>query len=123
MEDIETRAEELDGAEPGEAVEMKGIDVDGHTNTMLSLFIYELGLVDNTGEVEKIVSAGKGAFPTVYVCYLASRWCFNIGCEHKSNRVYLTVLTITLFFFLSSLLPSSLWVSFSLVLCSSSHYT
>ena len=90
MDAIESQAGDLDGAEP-RVKEIAGAVVDSTVSTMIGMFIHELGLVAELSQVDKVISVGKGAFPSMYVAYLHSRWCFNVGKEHQSNRVYVQI--------------------------------
>jgi hypothetical protein len=92
ISDVEIAAGELDGAEPNEnKQDSKFKDVSNETDIIIKAFVYQMGIVNHLDDIERVTSAGVGAFPSVYQVSLHQRWCFNHGAEHASNRVYLLV--------------------------------
>jgi hypothetical protein len=86
---------DLDGAESGimAAVGSKRTEtqVEGQKHELITYFIIGLGLIEEAIEIDKIIAIGPPEKPAMFKVSLFTRWCFNRGCEHSSNRVYLMV--------------------------------
>lgn len=90
MASYQELADEMDNAGTAEVL-FEGKDVSEELDTVVRLWLHQLGLVSDVHGVQKVVSVGNPARPAMYVAYLNTGWCFNHGTDHTANRVFVQI--------------------------------
>lgn len=96
--EIQARADEMKGAEPGDAVDLQMVDIKAQQVELCTTLALCLGVVSSRSQVTSVKAIGKKAYITAYMIGLDQHMCFNHGQDHTSNRVYLTVRFVFFFF-------------------------